>query len=137
MKKDQVPQDHCKSYNGHKKLMYAVDDKGHYQGVSSSGWEVEGFATEMAVQELDNKVSEMKQAFLADEVSPIAYYLPFFRFDLISLAQATGFFQWQIKRHMNTLIFAKLSPKKLNIYCDVFNLSLQELKQPVFNNDSN
>lgn len=137
MKKEQVPQDSCKSYNGHKKLMYAVDDKGHYQGVQSSGWEVEGFATEMAVQEIDNQVTEMKRDFLAGEVSPIAYYLPFFRFDLISLAQATGFFQWQIKRHMKPLIFTKLSPKKLNIYCDVFNLQLQELKQPVFNNDIN
>ena len=132
MKKDQVPQDQCKSYDGHKKLMYAVDDKGHYQGVSSSGWEVEGFATEMAVQELDNKVSEMKQALLAGEVSPVAYYLPFFRFDLMSLAHATGFFQWQIKRHMKMSIFNKLPLKKLNIYCDVFNLPLQELKQPVF-----
>ena len=132
MKKEQVPQDQCKSYNGHKKLMYAVDEQGHYHGVSSSGWEVEGFATEMAVQELDNKVNEMKQAYLAGEVSPVAYYLPFFRFDLMSLAHATGFFQWQIKRHMKTDIFAKLPPKKLEIYCDVFNLSLQELTQPVF-----
>ena len=137
MKKEQVPQDQCKSYDGHKKLMYAVDEQGHYQGVSSSGWEVEGFATEMAVQELNSQVNKMKQALLAGEVSPIAYYLPFFRFDLMSLAHATGFFQWQIKRHMKISVFMKLSPKKLNIYCEVFNISLQELKQPVFKNDVN
>lgn len=137
MKKERVPQDSCKSYNGHKKLMYAVDDKGHYQSVKSSGWEVEGFATEMAVQQIDQQLKEMKQALLAGEVSPIAYYLPLFRFDLTALSHATGFFQWQIKRHMKTLIFSKLSPKKLNIYCDVFNITLQELQQPVFQNDSN
>lgn len=132
MKKEQVPQDSCKSYNGHKKLIYAVDDKGHYEGVKSSGWEVEGFATEMAVQELENQVNEMKKAFSAGQVSPIAYYLPVFRFDLMSLAHATGFFQWQIKRHMKTDIFAKLPANKLNKYCEVFNISLEELKQPVF-----
>ncbi|MBU2871635.1 helix-turn-helix domain-containing protein [Colwellia sp. E2M01] len=131
MKKDQVPQDSCKSYDGHKKLIYAVDDTGHYQGVQSSGWEVEGFATEMAVQQLDEQLNEMKVALIAGKVSPIAYYLPFFRFDLMSLAHATGFFQWQIKRHMKTDVFAKLSVKKLNKYCEAFNVSLEDLKQPV------
>ncbi len=133
MKKEQVPQDSCKSYDGHKKLIYAVDDNGHYQGVQSSGWEVEGFATEMAVQALDEQISEMKQAFLMGQVSPIAYYLPRYRFDLMSLAHATGFFQWQIKRHMKPEIFAKLSPKKLTKYCEAFNISLEHLKQPVIN----
>jgi len=131
MKKEQVPQDSCKSYDGHKKLIYAVDDNGHYQGVKSSGWEVEGFATEMAVQQLDEQVCEMKTAMLAGKVSPIAYYLPLFRFDLMSLAHATGFFQWQIKRHMRTNIFAKLSTKKRYKYCEAFNISLEELIQPV------
>lgn len=137
MKKEQVPQDSCKSYDGHKKLIYAVDDNGHYQGVKSSGWEVEGFATQMAVQELEEQLNIMKNSFLAGEVSPIAYYLPLYRFDLMSLAHATGFFQWQIKRHMKTEIFSKLSTKKLNIYCEVFNISLKDLMQPVIKNESN
>lgn len=77
MKKEQVPQDSCKSYDGHKKLIYAVDENGHYQGVQSSGWEVEGFATEMAVQALDEQLNDMKKALLAGTVSPIAYYLPY------------------------------------------------------------
>ena len=131
MKKEQVPQDSCKSYDGHKKLMYAVDDNGHYQGVKSSGWEVEGFATEMAVQELEDQLTNMKTAFLAGEVSPVAYYIPLFRFDLMSLAHATGFFQWQIKRHMKPAIFTKLSTKKYNKYCEAFNISLEALIQPV------
>lgn len=131
MKKEQVPQDSCKSYDGHKKLIYAVDENGHYQGVKSSGWEVEGFATEMAVQALEDQINEMKNAFLAGEVSPIAYYVPVYRFDLMSLAHATGFFQWQIKRHMKKDIFAKLSTKKRNKYCEAFNISLEELNQPV------
>jgi len=131
MKKEQVPQDSCKSYDGHKKLIYAVDENGHYQGVQSSGWEVEGFATEMAVKALDEQLNDMKKALLAGTVSPIAYYLPLYRFDLMSLAHASGFFQWQIKRHMKPEIFAKLSDKKLTKYCEAFNISLEDLKQPV------
>ena len=41
MKKDDVPQDNSKSYQGQKKLLYAVDENGHYQGVASTGWDVE------------------------------------------------------------------------------------------------
>ncbi len=133
MKKEQVPQDSCKSYSGHKKLIYAVDEQGHYQGVKSSGWEVEGFATEMAVQAMDNELEKMKAAFIAGEVSPIAYYMPLFRFDLMSLAHATGFFQWQIKRHLTVKVFATLSDKKRTKYCDAFNLTLAELQNPVIN----
>ncbi len=131
MKKEEVPQDACKTYSGHKKLIYAVDEKGHYEGVKSSGWEVEGFATEMAVKALDNQLNKAKQDFIQGRVSPVAYYAPLFRFDLMSLAHATGFFQWQIKRHMKPSVFNSLSDKKLQKYSDVFNVTLQELKNPV------
>lgn len=131
MKKEEVPQDSCKSYSGHKKLIYAVGDEGHYEGVKSSGWEVEGFATEMAVKALDEQLAQATINYQQGEISPLGYYIPLFRFDLMSLAHATGFFQWQIKRHINVPIFNKLSDKKLMKYCTVFNISLEELKKPV------
>ena len=131
MKKEEVPQDSCKSYSGHNKLIYAVDEKGHYEGVKSSGWEVEGFATEMAVNALDKQLAQAVQDYKQGNISALAYYIPLFRFDLMSLAHATGFFQWQIKRHMTVPVFNKLSDKKLMKYCNVFNIQLNELKNPV------
>jgi len=131
MKREEVPQDSCKSYSGHKKLIYAVDDQGHYEGVKSSGWEVEGFATEMAVKALDEQLAKATTEYQQGEISALGYYIPLLRFDLMSLAHATGFFQWQIKRHMTVTIFNKLSDKKLMKYCAVFNVSLDELKKPV------
>ena len=131
MKKEEVPQDSCKSYSGHKKLIYAVDEKGHYEGVKSSGWEVEGFATEMAVSALDEELAVAISEYQIGNVSPLAYYIPLYRFDLMSLAHATGFFQWQIKRHLQVSIFNKLSDKKLSKYSEVFNINLEEFKKPV------
>ena len=131
MKKEEVPQDSCKSYSGHNKLIYAVDEEGHYEGVKSSGWEIEGFATEMAVKALNEQLAQAIQDYQQGKISSLAYYIPLYRFDLMSLAHATGFFQWQIKRHMKISIFQKLSDKKLNKYCQVFNVSLNEFKQPV------
>lgn len=131
MKKEEVPQDSCKSYSGHKKLIYAVDEKGHYEGVKSSGWDVEGFATEMAVSALDEELAVAISEYQIGNVSPLAYYIPLYRFDLMSLAHATGFFQWQIKRHLQVSIFNKLSDKKLSKYSEVFNINLEEFKKPV------
>lgn len=127
MKKQDVPQDNSKSYQGQNKLVYAVDDSGHYQGVKSSGWEVESFATQLAVDDLNQQTSDALQQALQNEVSPLAYHMLARRFDIPTLAGASGFFQWQIKRHLRPAIFNKLSDKKINRYCDALKISRDTL----------
>ena len=51
MKKTEVPQDSENStYGGVRKLIYATNDDGDYEGVKSAGWEVEAEATRSALQ---------------------------------------------------------------------------------------
>jgi len=127
MNEKDVPQDDSTTYQGQKKLIYAVDETGHYQGVKSSGWEVESFATQMAVDDLQEQTQEALTQAQRGEVSPLAYHMLRLRFDISSLSQTTGFFQWQIKRHLTPKIFNKLPESKLNNYCDVMKLTLVEL----------
>ncbi|MGB0496314.1 MAG: hypothetical protein ACPGJI_08150 [Kangiellaceae bacterium] len=129
MKEEEVPQDQSPTYEGQKKLIYAVDKDGHYRGVKSTGWEVESFATEMAVNDLKAQAEEAFQQAKQKKVSPLAYHMAVLRFDLISLAQCTGFFQWQIKRHLKPNIFKRLSKKKLQSYSDVMKISVENLKK--------
>ena len=49
MDKQAVPQDASATYGGQRRLVYAVDEVGRYEGVQSSGWEAESFCTELAV----------------------------------------------------------------------------------------
>ncbi len=128
MKKEDVPQDHSSTYEGQKKLIYAVDTDGHYQGVKSTGWEIESFATEMAVNDLKTQAETAYIQAIQNKVSPLAYHMATLRFDLVSLAQSTGFFQWQIKRHLRPKIFKQLSKKKLQSYADVMKIAVEELK---------
>lgn len=128
MNKDDVPQDQSPTYDGLKKLIYAVNKEGHYQGIKSTGWEVESFATEMAVNDLKSQAKKAYQQAKQNQVSPLAYHMAILRFDLISLAQTTGFFQWQIKRHLKPKIFNGLSQKKLQTYADVMKISIENLK---------
>ncbi len=129
MKKREVPQDNSETYQGHKKLLYAVNENGHYEGTKSSGWEIESYATKMAVDDLNQQTEEALVQAKNNQVSPLAYHMLRLRFDLVSLAQTTGFFQWQIKRHLTPKIFSKLSEKKLKIYAHVMKLTVNELKK--------
>lgn len=128
MKQGDVPQDDSSTYQGQKKLIYAVNDQGHYQGVKSTGWEVESFATQMAVDDLAQQTIEALTQAYNNEVSPLAYHMLRLRFDLSSLAQTTGFFQWQIKRHLTPKVFVKLSKTKLTKYAQVMKLTVAELQ---------
>ena len=128
MKIEQVPQDDSSTYSGHKKVVYAVDDSGHYQSVKTSGWEVEAFATQMAVDDLNEQTQEAFDQVQAGEKSTLAYHMLKARLDLIALQQATGFFRWQIRRHLKPKVFARLSDKKLEIYSQTLGISIQALK---------
>lgn len=51
-----------------------------------------------------------------------------YRFDLQTLAQTTGFWQWQIKRHFKPQVFTRLSDKVLKMYAEAFGIKIMELK---------
>ncbi|WP_016956397.1 hypothetical protein [Catenovulum agarivorans] len=128
MKLDEVPQDNSPTYSGHKKLVYAVDEQGHYHKVKSSGWDIESFATQLAVEDLNQQTLDAYADAKAGRVSPLAYHMYKARLDVTSLAQATGKFEWQIKRHLKPKVFAKLSEQKLQTYAEIIDISIDTLK---------
>jgi hypothetical protein len=44
------------------------------------------------------------------------------------VAAYTGFWKWQVKRHLKPAVFARLSEKKMKRYAEVFNVSVEDLK---------
>jgi hypothetical protein len=128
MKKQDVPQDNSRTYGGHKKVIYATNNIGQYETVESSGWETEQYVTLMAVEELNELTLAAYSRVKEGLCSPLEYHMYAQRFDTSSLAQATGFFQWQVKRHLKPTIFSKLSESKIQRYLTVFRLTANELK---------
>jgi len=53
--------------------------------------------------------------------------------DYSTLAAYTGFWKWQIKRHLKPNVFNKLSQKKLQKYADVFEVTIENLKKMQLN----
>lgn len=127
MKLDEVPQDHSSTYGGHRKLLYAVDEQGHYQGAQSDGWEAEAYATRMALAELHRQEAEAEAAWRRGELSPLKYLMYRYRLDEPALAQITGLWQWRIRRHFRPALYRRLGASTLARYAEAFGLPVEQL----------
>lgn len=128
MKKEDIPQDHGALSKFTKELCYAVDSSGNYVTALSTGWEVKAKALDVAWEDIDKRIADVKQKVLNKEASPLLYFMELRLMDLIILSAYTGFWQWQIKRHMKPGVFEKLSSSKLEKYAKAFNVTPEELK---------
>jgi len=128
MKKEEIPQDPGALNRLTKELSYAVDDKGNYTTALSAGWEVKNTALDVAWTDVEKRINDAKQKVLNGEASPLLYYMELKLMDPAIVASYTGFWKWQIKRHMKPGAFKKLSENKLKKYADVFEVTVDELK---------
>ena len=128
MDKGAVPQDASSTYGGLRKLLYAVDERGDYTGVPSSGWEVESFSTELAVAELERQGVEALQRAQAGITSALEYHMFARRMDFDTLASVSGIWHWRLRRHLRPRVFARLPQKVLQRYADALGLTVVQLR---------
>ena len=128
MKKSDIPQDPSALGRITKEVQYVVDDQGNYSTELSNGWEVKASALDITWQDIDNNTKEAREKVLRNEASPLLYFMQLRIMDLPTLAAYTGFWKWQIKRHLKPDVFKKLSEKKLAKYAEAFDVSVDELK---------
>jgi hypothetical protein len=128
MDKSSVPQDPSPTYEGQRKLLYAVDDRGEYTGVHSAGWEAETFATLTAVAELDRLREEAWTRALAGRTSALEFHMFDRRMELDTLAATTGIWKWRIRRHFDVQRFARLPEHILQRYADAMGISVERLR---------
>ncbi len=133
MKKEDVPQDLGALGKITKEVCYATDDSGKYTTQLSDGWEVKATALDAAWQDVEERIAAAKQKVLNNEASPILFFMEKALMDTEILAGYTGFWQWQVKRHLKADVFKKLSVKKMQKYAEVFNVSIHDLKTMTVN----
>jgi hypothetical protein len=128
MKKENVPQDMSSLGKITKEVCYATDSSGKYVTELSSGWDVKINALDVAWKDIAERTAKAKQQVLNGEASPLLFFMEYRLMDIGILADYTGFWKWQIKRHMKPNIFNKLSDKKLQKYAEAFNVKADDLK---------
>lgn len=130
MKKDEIPQDNGALGKIAKEVTYVVDEKGGYTTGKSTGWDVKTEALNIAWNDVGKKIEYAKQKVLRGEASPLLYFMEKKIMDIGILASYTGFWKWSIKKHLKPDGFKKLSDDKLKKYASVFDISLEDLKNP-------
>ena len=129
MKKSEVPQDKSNLESASfKELCYAVDENGEYTTVNSSGWDPKTIALNNAIEEINKRVEDAKTRVINNISSPIEYYMELHKMDIQILASYVGIWKWRVKRHFKPKAFQKLSNKTLQKYADVFEISIDQLK---------
>jgi hypothetical protein len=128
MKKENVPQDLSALGKLTKEVCYAVDDSGKYVTQLSDGWEIKINALDVAWHDIEQKVAAAKQKVLNNEASPLLFFMELRLMDISILSSYTGFWKWQIRRHLKPAGFKKLNENKLQRYAEVFDITVDELK---------
>jgi hypothetical protein len=126
MKKEEVPQDLGSLGKVTKEICYATDESGKYTTELSQGWEVKTGALDVAWQDIEERVAAAREKVLRREASPLLYFMELKLMDIGVLAGYTGFWKWQVRRHLRPAVFKKLSPGKLSRYAKVFDVSVND-----------
>ncbi|HEY2581292.1 MAG TPA: hypothetical protein VGI43_05780 [Mucilaginibacter sp.] len=135
MKKENVPQDLSSLGKITKEVCYATDESGKYVTELSKGWEVKINALDVAWDDIEIRRARAKQQVLNNEASPLLYFMEYRLMDMGILSDYTGFWKWQIKRHLKPEIFKKLSDKKLKKYAQAFNVEIEDIKTMTVHED--
>lgn len=124
----EVPQEGNVTLEGHRKAVYARDAGGRIVAVGSAGWEAEEIVTLQAVEVLRQQADAARDRALAGLASPLECWMYTRRMDLPLLAQATGVWQWRVRRHFRPEVFARLSERWLQRYAEALGVSVAELR---------
>ena len=82
----------------------------------SNGWEVKSSALEVAWKDVEQRIEAARQKVINKEASPILFFMEYRVMDIPIVAAYTGFWKWQVKKHMKYSVFEKLSHSKLEKY---------------------
>lgn len=128
MKKSEVPQDNSKLANFTREVCYVKNEEGKYETELSTGWEVKTTALSETWNEINRLTEAARIKVKNGELSPIGYFIEEKLMDFNVICGYTGFWKFQVKRHLNPAVFKKLSISKLQKYADAFDITVEELK---------
>lgn len=131
MNEQDVPQEGNRTLDGHRKAVYARGADGRLRLVASAGWEVEEIVTRQAVEDLERLAADALARCRAGLASPLEVHMHRARMDVPLLAQATGFWQWRVRRHLRPEVFRRLSPALLARYAEALGMTADRLQEVI------
>jgi hypothetical protein len=78
----------------------------------------------------EQRLEEVKQLVIIGKLSPVAYYMEKILMEVPMLAAYMEIPKWRVKRHMKSSVFKKLKPEILVKYAGIFDITVDELRDP-------
>ncbi|MDR2207585.1 MAG: hypothetical protein LBE22_01215 [Azoarcus sp.] len=122
-----VPQENSATYGGHLKAVYARSGDGRLGLTQTCGWEAEETVTRQAVQMFEDLAAAALERARAGQSSPLEIHMYRARMDIALLAQASGFWRWQVRRHIRPAVFARLSKAHRARYAQALGIDPDQL----------
>src|ERR1700734_2803243 len=109
MKKEDVPQDLSSLGKITKEVCYATDHSGKYTTELSRGWDIKITALDAAWDDIKDRITLAAEKCANNQASPILYFMERGLMDIGIVSAYTGFWKWQVKRHLKPSVFKRLS----------------------------
>lgn len=126
MLKHEVPQDRA-VLGDQREVCYAIDENGRYVLTESSGWDPANLANQQAWEAIRVEVAEVLTQIRQGVLSPLAFHMTANQMDEKLLADYAGLFRWQVRRHLRSGPFQRISPKVKARYAALFAITAEEL----------
>ena len=130
MRIEEIPQEPS-ILEGHLRACYAKDATGRYVVATSKGWEVERIANQLAVADVKSRIDLALAEVRAGKSSALAYHMACAHMDARLLAAHSGFWVWQVKRHLTPKHFKRLSDDHLRRYAAALGIDVAKLRDEI------
>ncbi len=128
MKMANVPQDQDPSFEGGKKLCYALNDDGKFVQVKTSGWNVEAEAKNLAWKAINKDLEATLVKVKNGQASPLEYFMKYRQMDVRLLSQNMEINFFRVWWHLCPQNFIKLKTQLLMRYSSCLKIPLYTLK---------
>lgn len=126
MRIEDIPQE-ASILDGRLRACYARNAEGRYEVATSKGWEVERIANQLAVAAVNAHIDQVLADVQAGKASVLAYHMARAHMDARLLAAHSGFWVWQVKRHLQPRHFERLGERALKRYADALGIEMTTL----------
>lgn len=117
-------------YGKSRELLYGYDKEGNFVKDVGFHEEADRVTLQQAWDLFNDRIADAREKVLQGKASPLLYYMEKTLLTPMDLAMHSGIAVWRVKFHMKPKVFARLSEKTLKKYTVVFNITLDQLKNP-------
>jgi hypothetical protein len=107
-------------------ILYVEKEDGKYEPIQTGSYITKNFLDDYE-QKRHHLEESLKKQVQSGEVSPIYYYMVLEDLTLSELAARAGIRKGKLKKHLEAIHFSEIPQDTLQLYADVFNVSVPEM----------